>query len=196
MIYKSELLRKLIHLCNLIIPFTYLFYFHSKIEALIVLGPITLFALIIEYLRTYSYRVKNIFNKYLFAMLRKHEKNGKYTGATWVFIASTISIAVFPKEIAVISLVFMAIGDTTAGLIGRKIGKIKYYNKTLEGAFAGFVMCLIIGLLMDLGLPNIVIIFGALSAMIIEIIPVSIDDNLRIPLFSGTIMYTMSFFLV
>ena len=49
---------------------------------------------------------------------------------------------------------------------------------------------------MDLGLPNIVIIFGALSAMIIEIIPVSIDDNLRIPLFSGTIMYAMSFFLV
>jgi len=132
LIYKSELLRKSIHLCNLIIPFTYLFYFHSKIEALIVLGPITLFALIIEYLRTNSYRVKNIFNKYLFAMLRKHEKNGKYTGATWVFIASTISIAVFPKEIAVISLVFMAIGDTTAGLIGRKIGKIKFYNKLIK----------------------------------------------------------------
>ena len=126
---------------------------------------------------------------------REHEKTA-FSGATWVFIASTISIAAFPKEIAVISLVFMAIGDTTAGLIGRKIGKIKFYNKTLEGAFAGFVMCLIIGLLMDLDLPNIVIIFGALSAMIIEIIPVSIDDNLRIPLFSGTIMYTMSYFLV
>ena len=128
MINNSELLRKLIHLSNLIIPFTYLFYFNTRIEALIVLAPITLFSLLIEYLRINSSIVKNIFDSYLFTMLRNHEKSGKYTGATWVFIASTISIAVFPKEIAIISLIFMAIGDTTAGLIGRKVGKISYHQ--------------------------------------------------------------------
>ena len=133
MIHKnSELLRKLIHLSNLIIPFTYLFYFNTRIEALIVLAPITLFSLLIEYLRINSSIVKNIFDSYLFTMLRNHEISGKYTGATWVFIASTLSIAVFPKEIAVLSLVFMSIGDTTAGIIGRKFGRIKFYNKTFS----------------------------------------------------------------
>ena len=196
MINNSELLRKLIHLSNLIIPFTYLFYFNSKIEALMVLGPITSFAIIIEYLRINSVSVKKIFDSYFFTMLRNHEKSGKYTGATWVFIASTISIAVFPKEIAIISLIFMAIGDTTAGFIGRKVGRIKFYNKTLEGSLAGFIVCLITGLLMDLDLNNFVIIVGAFSAMVIELIPVSIDDNFTIPLFSGTIMYSMSILLV
>ena len=197
MIHKnSELLRKLIHLSNLIIPFTYLFYFNTKIEALIVLVPITSFSLLIEYLRINSSIVKNIFDSYLFIMLRNHEISGKYTGATWVFIASTLSIAVFPKEIAVLSLVFMSIGDTTAGIIGRKFGRIKFYNKTFEGALAGLIVCLIIGLMMDLNLPNVIIIVGAFSAMIIELIPVSLDDNLRIPLFSGTIMYAMSIVLI
>lgn len=196
MIHNSEFLRKLLHLSNLVIPFTYLFYFDSKVEALIILLPITLLASLIEYLRINSISVKNIFDKYLFSMLRNHEKSGKYTGATWVFISSTLSIGIFPKDIAIISLIYMSIGDTAAGLIGRKFGRIKIYNKTLEGALAGFIVCLIVGLMIDLNLSKTVVAIGALSAAIIEFMPISIDDNLRIPLFSGTVMYVMSIFLI
>jgi len=196
LIHNSEFLRKLLHLSNLVIPFTYLFYFDSKVEALIILLPITLFALLIEYLRISSISVKNIFDKYLFSMLRNHEKSGKYTGATWVFISSTLSIGIFPKDIAVISLIYMSIGDTAAGLIGRKFGRIKIYNKTLEGALAGFIVCLFVGLMIDLNLSKTLVAIGALSAAIIELMPISIDDNLRIPLFTGTVMYVMSIFLI
>lgn len=196
MIHNSEFIRKLLHLSNLVIPFTYLFYFDSKVEALIILLPITLLAFLIEYLRINSISVKNIFDKYLFSMLRNHEKSGKYTGATWVFISSTLSIGIFPKDIAIISLIYMSIGDTAAGLIGRKFGRIKIYNKTLEGALAGFIVCLIVGLMIDLNLSKTVVAIGALSAAIIEFMPISIDDNLRIPLFSGTVMYVMSIVLI
>lgn len=196
MIHNSEFLRKLLHLSSLVIPFTYLFYFDSKVEALIILLPITSFAFLIEYLRINSISVKNIFDKYLFSMLRNHEKSGKYTGATWVFISSTLSIGIFPKDIAIISLIYMSIGDTAAGLIGRKFGRIKIYNKTLEGALAGFIVCLIVGLMIDLNLSKTVVAIGALSAAIIEFMPISIDDNLRIPLFSGTVMYVMSIVLI
>ena len=196
MIHNSEFIRKLLHLSNLVIPFTYLFYFDSKVEALIILLPITSFAFLIEYLRINSITVKNIFDKYLFSMLRNHEKSGKYTGATWVFISSTLSIGIFPKDIAIISLIYMSIGDTAAGLIGRKFGRIKIYNKTLEGALAGFIVCLIVGLMIDLNLSKTVVAIGALSAAIIEFMPISIDDNLRIPLFSGTVMYVMSIVLI
>ena len=196
MIHNSEFIRKLLHLSNLVIPFTYLFYFDSKVEALIILLPITLLASLIEYLRINSISVKNIFDKYLFSMLRNHEKSGKYTGATWVFISSTLSIGIFPKDIAIISLIYMSIGDTAAGLIGRKFGRIKIYNKTLEGALAGFIVCLIVGLMIDLNLSKTVVAIGALSAAIIEFMPISIDDNLRVPLFSGTVMYVMSIVLI
>jgi len=196
LIHNSEFIRKLLHLSNLVIPFTYLFYFDSKVEALIILLPITLLASLIEYLRINSISVKNIFDKYLFSMLRNHEKSGKYTGATWVFISSTLSIGIFPKDIAIISLIYMSIGDTAAGLIGRKFGRIKIYNKTLEGALAGFIVCLIVGLMIDLNLSKTLVAIGALSAAIIELMPISIDDNLRIPLFSGTVMYVMSIFLI
>jgi len=196
LIHNSEFIRKLLHLSNLVIPFTYLFYFDSKVEALIILLPITLLAFLIEYLRINSISVKNIFDTYLFSMLRNHEKSGKYTGATWVFISSTLSIGIFPKDIAIISLIYMSIGDTAAGLIGRKFGRIKIYNKTLEGALAGFIVCLIVGLMIDLNLSKTVVAIGALSAAIIEFMPISIDDNLRIPLFSGTVMYVMSIVLI
>ena len=192
MIHTNELLRKLLHLSNLIIPFTYLLYFDSKVEILIILLPITSFSLLIEYLRINSKSVKNIFDKYLFLMLRNHEKSGKYTGATWVFISSILSIGIFPKDIAIISLIYMSIGDTAAGLIGRKYGKIKIYNKTLEGALAGFIICLMVGLMIDLNISKSILTIGALSAAIIELLPISIDDNIRIPLFSGTVMYAMS----
>ena len=192
MIHTNELLRKLLHLSNLIIPFTYLLYFDSKVEILIILLPITSFSLLIEYLRINSKSVKNIFDKYLFLMLRNHEKSGKYTGATWVFISSILSIGIFPKDIAIISLIYMSIGDTAAGLIGRKFGRIKIYNKTLEGALAGFIICLMVGLMIDLNISKTILTIGALSAAIIELLPISIDDNIRIPLFSGTVMYAMS----
>ena len=125
-------------------------------------------------------------------MLRLHEIDGKYTGATWVFIGSTLTVAFFPKEIAIISLVYMSLGDTIAGLVGRKFGKIKFYNKTIEGTLAGLIVCLLSGYLVQLTLPLVIVFSGAFAAMFIELLPLPIDDNLSVPLFAGTIMVIAS----
>ena len=170
------------------IPFTYLFYLESRFEALRILIPLTLFTIIIEYLRIRSSMIKKIFDNYLFSMLRIHELDGRYTGASWIFISSALTIAIFPKEIAVLSLVYMSLGDTVAGLVGRKFGRIKFYNKTIEGFLAGLIVCLISGYLIQLSLPLVVVFSGAFAAMFIELLPLSIDDNFSVPLFAGTIM--------
>ena len=125
-------------------------------------------------------------------MLRLHERDGKYTGATWVFIGSTLTVAIFPKEIAVISLIYLSIGDTVAGLVGRKYGKMKFYDKTIEGSLAGLFVCLLSGYLVQLSLPLVVVFSGAFAAMFIELMPIPIDDNLSVPLFGGTIMVIVS----
>ena len=125
-------------------------------------------------------------------MLRLHEREGKYTGATWLFIGSTLTIAIFPKEIAVISLIYLSIGDAVASLVGRKYGKMKFYDKTIEGSLAGLFVCLLSGYLVQLSLPLVVVFSGAFAAMFIESLPISIDDNLSVPLFAGTIMVIAS----
>ena len=192
MIQRSEYFRKIIHIFNLVIPFTYLFFLESRFQALRILVPLTLFAIVIEYLRVRSAAIKKIFNNFLKSMLRIHEMDGKYTGATWVFISSTLTIAIFPKEIAIISLVYMSLGDTIAGLVGRKFGKTKFYNKSIEGSLAGLIVCLLSGYLVNLTLPLVVVFSGAFAAMFIELLPMPIDDNLSVPLFAGTIMVITS----
>jgi len=192
LIQQTEYYRKIIHIFNLAIPFTYLFFFESRFQILCILVPLTVFAIVIEYLRGHSVIIKKIFDNFLISMLRLHEMDGKYTGATWLFIGSTLTVAIFPKEIAVISLIYMCIGDTVAGLVGRKFGKMKFYDKTIEGSLAGLIVCLLSGYLVQLSLPLIVVFSGAFAAMFIELLPISIDDNISVPLFAGTIMIIAS----
>ena len=192
MIQQTEYYRKIIHVFNLAIPFTYLFFFESRFQILCILVPLTVFAIVIEYLRAHSVIIKKIFDNFLISMLRLHEIDGKYTGATWLFIGSTLTVAIFPKEIAVISLIYMCIGDTVAGLVGRKYGKMKFYDKTIEGSLAGLIVCLLSGYLVQISLPLIVVFSGAFAAMFIELLPISIDDNISVPLFAGTIMIIAS----
>jgi dolichol kinase len=175
-----------------VIPFTYLFFFESRFQVLRILVPLTVFAIVIEYLRVHSVIIKKIFDNFLISMLRLHEMDGKYTGATWLFIGSTLTVAIFPKEIAVISLIYMSIGDSVAGLAGRKYGKMKFYDKTIEGSLAGLFVCLLSGYLVQLSLPLVVVFSGAFAAMFIELLPISIDDNFSVPLFAGTIMVIAS----
>ena len=192
MIQRSEYFRKIIHIFNLVIPFIYLFVLESRFQVLSILVPLTLFSIVIDYLRVRSIVIKNIFNNFLKSMLRIHEIDGKFTGATWVFIGSTLTILIFPKEIAVISLVYMSLGDAIASLVGRKYGKMKFYNKTIEGSLAGLIICILSGYLIQLTLPLVVVFSGAFAAMFIELMPISIDDNFSVPLFSGTIMMIVS----
>ena len=124
-------------------------------------------------------------------MLRGHELKGKLTGATWVIIGSLITITIFSKNVAVIALIFMSLGDTAAGLIGQKFGKHKVGNKSWEGFLGGLIVCFIIAIIFPF-LPLKISLSGALAAMIMELLPIPLDDNFKIPLGSGAIMMMLS----
>ncbi len=189
---RQELLRKTIHLsANSLIPLAYLFLNIPKIWMAILIGIASVVFVMIDIRRTRNSWLSKIFAKLFNSMLRSHELEGKLTGASYVLIGSFISIAIFPKEIAVLALLFTAIGDTAAALYGRKFGKLRIWNKTLEGSIAGLIACTIIALFFP-QIPNIIKFSGAFAAMFIELLPINIDDNLRIPLFSGIVMYIIS----
>ena len=190
---QQELFRKSIHLfTDSLIPLVYLLLNIPRNWMAIVIGIASVAFVIIDFGRTRNGGwLSKIFVKLFNGMLRSHELEGKLTGASYVLIGSFISIAIFPKEIAVLALLFTAIGDSAAALYGRKFGKLRIWNKTLEGSIAGFVACLIITLFFP-DIPNIIKFSGAFAAMFIELLPINIDDNLRIPLFSGIVMYILS----
>ena len=191
MILSQEYIRKGIHLLNLVIPLSYFYVFTEKWEFLIILSLITLCFIVIDISRHFVPLIKSIFSFFFNKMLREHELKGKLTGATWVMIASCVSITLFSKPVAILSLVYMSLGDTAAGLIGQKYGKHRIGNKTWEGFVAGLIVCIIIAINYDM-LPKHIALSGALVAMIMEIMPIPLDDNFKIPLGSGGIMMMLS----
>ena len=191
MIKSSEYYRKGIHLFNLVIPLSYYYVFTEKWEVLKILSLITLCFIVIDISRHFVPLIKSIFSFFFNKMLREHELKGKLTGATWVMIASCVSITLFSKPVAILSLVYMSLGDTAAGLIGQKYGKHRIGNKTWEGFVAGLIVCIIIAINYDM-LPKHIALSGALVAMIMEIMPIPLDDNFKIPLGSGGMMMMLS----
>ena len=191
MIPLSEYKRKLIHLFNLAIPFSYLYVFPEKWVFVKLLSILMVLCIIFDILRHKVAWVKSLFTLFINSMLRGHEQEGKLTGATWVMIGAVISIILFSKPVAIIALIFMSLGDSAAGLIGQRYGKHKIWNKSWEGFFGGLFVCIIVGMNYSL-LPMTISLSGAVAAMVMEILPIPLDDNFKIPLGSGAIMMMLS----
>ncbi|MEK6902115.1 MAG: hypothetical protein AABX02_00810 [archaeon] len=80
----------------------------------------------------------------------------------------------------VVGIIALAFQDSFSTMIGMRFGKTYLApNKSLEGAFGGFVMCTI-GLLPLLSFPNA--IFIAFIATIVEMLP--LNDSFTIPFVS------------
>ena len=191
MIQLSEYKRKLIHLFNLAIPFSYLYVFPEKWVFVKLLSILMVLFIIFDILRHKVAWVKSLFTLFINSMLRSHEQEGKLTGATWVMIGAVISIILFSKPVAIIALIFMSLGDSAAGLIGQRYGKHKIWNKSWEGFFGGLFVCIIVGMNYSL-LPMTISLSGAVAAMVMEILPIPLDDNFKIPLGAGAIMMMLS----
>jgi len=191
-IIKSELARKAIHLSNMIIPLSYYYFISNKINMIIVLASFLIFCFFIEIYRKNNLKLSKIFSNWFEFMMREKEKKGEITGATWVFVGALFTILLVPDPFNIISLLFLSIGDTFAAIIGIKYPYIKLGRKTLSGSIAGFVACLSIGLIIDIPVAYNIIILGAFMAMLIELLPLPINDNVSIPIVSGSSMYYFS----
>jgi len=76
-------------------------------------------------------------------------------------------------------------------MAGGLFGRIRIREKSLEGSLACFILCFLLGIIL-IGINvevNIkLVFFGALAATLIEALPLGIDDNFTVPLFTGLIM--------
>lgn len=194
--YATEIVRKSIHLCSLAIPLVY--YWISKAQALSILVPLALLLGVADVARLYHPPTGRLYSKYLGFLLRPHERHDhgrKLNGATYVLLSAIICIILLPKVIFITAFAVLIISDTCAALIGRRFGRHRFFNKSVEGTAAFFVSGLIVVALAPKAawLPAEYAI-GALAVLIgaiVEASPVPLDDNLSIPFSIGGVMWLM-----
>lgn len=180
----GEIGRKAIHLSALSIPVGY--YFLDAGLGRAILALLTALSFLIDVVRLNQPRIRTFFFIFFGRLVRDHERHN-LLGATYLLLSSLICVHAFPKPIAVAALAFLIVGDSAAALVGRAFGRVRIFDKSLEGSLACLVACLAIGALIpELGWTRTLL--GALTATLIELIPVPLDDNLRIPLASGFVM--------
>lgn len=116
----------------------------------------------------------------------------EFAAAPLYFAAGILlTLLLFPAPIRGASIAIFTIGDSTASLFGGLISKKPLpFNKgkTLEGSFLGFFFAFLAGSFFVA--PMIALIAAAL-AMLVESLPLPINDNILMPLSTGLILMLM-----
>lgn len=112
-------------------------------------------------------------------------------GAFFLVAGSALVLAIFPRYIALASMMILAFGDSFSHLFGKAYGKRRFAHKTLVGTIAGIASGFVGALLFVT--PWLALI-GSGVAMLFEAFNLKvfnhkIDDNLFIPLASSLAMY-------
>ncbi len=199
--FKSELRRKLIHLTSILVPAGY--YFVSKPAALILAFFGMLAMIEIDQLKKSNRNFAKFYTKHLGSVLRSDEKNftkRTYTGGTYMAIGVFVTVFFFEKPIALGALTVMIVCDSLSALVGKSVGRIRIFKKTLEGSLTFFLS----------GLPLVLFVFPRISAYpeevyagvialflttVVEVLPLKLDDNILIPVSYG-FFYSLLFTLI
>jgi dolichol kinase len=179
---RREVYRKLIHLASVAVPV--FVWFAPREIGLLLLGAAVFVALSVEWgrnrFRWFRYRFLTVTR----TLLRSRER-ASLAGATHMAIAYLLALLIFPKPIAVAGMLYNALGDSAAALVGRRWGNHRTsWGKSWEGAAAGLSVNLLVGFLIP-GLAIPAVLLGACAAATLEFLPLPIDDNPRVTLGGG-----------
>ena len=80
-----------------------------------------------------------------FAVLMKQSESSQVLGSTYMAAASLIVFLFFDKELAILALLYIAVGDPLAGVVGKRYGRVKIGSKSVEGTVAFAVGAGVVG---------------------------------------------------
>ena len=130
----------------------------------------------------------------LFSRVLREREAHRVTGASYILLGTLGAFAIFPRDVAVLAVLFTSVGDPVAGLAGVRAPGWRAFGKSPVGTAAMTVVGMgVAGLLhatgqITFGWPVVV---GALVAATVELLPLRVDDNLRVPLISGAAMVAL-----
>lgn len=192
--------RKLWHVSmGMLIVFIYLFSGMSTSTAVLILGSVLGFDLIVETARLRIPAVNEQVLRYWGPFMRSCEI-GKMSGTPYYILATLLAFAIFPKPVGILSVLFLAVGDPVASLVGILYGKNSVriaQGKSLIGTLGGVIACTIVTFVFLKAYPVPVSdgawvtlsIIGGIAGGTAELAPFDMDDNFTIPMISGFVMW-------
>ena len=186
MITGIEIKRKIVHLATLSIPIGYGML--PKKTVMTILVALFFGFLTVDLLRHYHSGMASLFQRYFVGTVLREKERDTLMGSTYFLFSSILVVLFFPKSIVMVSLLILILSDTAAALVGKGIGRIQIFGKTLEGSLAFLVSSLFI----VWTYPDLNRFWGSLAALgttVMELLPIQVDDNLTIPLVAGAIMF-------
>ena len=130
------------------------------------------------------------FQRCLGPLLRKGEEH-RMTGASYLLLGTFAAFALFQRDVAVLAVLFLALGDPVAAMVGMRFRRGRVFGKSPLGsvAMAGTALG-VAGVLHGVGVIDFRWLFvaGALVAAVTEILPLPVNDNITVPLSAGAAM--------
>ncbi len=169
-----------------------------------VLGAYFTYAVLTEIFRKKYPAYNRWMIKIIGGMMREREKTN-ISSATYYIGSMFLVMLVFPKEVSILTLFFIAVGDTIAGIVGVLWGRHKITrHASLEGTLACFTVCFLAtcffvsGHMQGFALQGFNVILFSLLAGVIACIAESsfkkLDDNLVMPLLSAPALTILMYF--
>lgn len=152
----------------------------------------------LDFLRQTRPRLNEVLLHLFRPVVRASEVN-RLAGTTYLLLGVMIVAFVFPREIVLLTLLFLAIADPMASYFGIRYGKDKIFGqKSIQGFLAAFVACSLLsfGFLYWKNLMTdrliVVSILAGLTGALAELIPIGkLDDNLTLPVLSASFLWVI-----
>jgi len=150
-----------------------------------------------EYIRLKVPSINKFAIKMMGPIMRSHEVE-KISGTPFYVGSVLLSVIIFPKLIAILSILYLAFGDPISSIFGILWGDLgpRFTNgKSLIGTAAGMGICCVITFITMLlnsipaGPAILIALAGGLAGGGAEMIPLEIDDNFSIPIVSGLALW-------
>ena len=137
-----------------------------------------------------------------FGWLLKPWDERRVTSGTYLVAASLATLALFQPPVAVLAILYMAVGDPAASIVGIRFARLRLpvpvpwaprgrEAKGVEGTLAFLVSALAVAALLRVfGVYGVIwpAVLGALAASLVELLPAPVDDNVSVPLASAAVM--------
>jgi len=183
---RNQIIRGTIHISGFTVPFICNYLLNRHLVALII--SLTTLLYIISELTRIMGRNFPILTSITSRAAVKLEPYEFATAPIFYALGIILSLTIFPPAAGYASIAILTLGDGSATLFGKKLGKTRFpFNKAkkLEGSILGFTLAFLgATLFID---PTRALISAA-AGMLTECLPTPINDNLIIPLTAGTIL--------
>lgn len=203
-----HLARRIFHMSGGVVVAWYAMLAESKNSVIYFLAGFFLLVLLLEFARLRFEPARKMILGLMGGVMREEEEV-RLSGVPYYALGCLFTFIVFPRSVAILAVLFLAFGDSTASLVGSYMKKRRHHlwkeGKTFAGSLACFCVCsFLTGVFMpiifsDQSFGALILLLsavvGGLSATIAEALPLRTDDNLSLPLISGAFFWLYASFL-